>query len=1068
MAVFKIFGSSAGSGKTFTLTKSFLALVLAEEDPRYFKRILAITFTNDAANEMKGRILETLKELAQPDANSKMLASLQLELPHLSLMEISQRASKIFLEIIHNYSDFAVKTIDSFINQIVNSFSFDLNISQNYAIRLDQDVVLKEAVDKLLEKIGKPDQEALTELLSDFSLDKIEQEKNWNKMAEELAQFANVLLDDDKLAQLSRNQHLDFQDFQQIKNQIKAANKQILAEIKAFAAKGLALIEKSGLSCDDFSYGKSGVFGLYQKLYDSPEDIILKAGEYPKARHVDAFENNVWYAKKLKNTDIGHQIDAITPQLLAIGLELCSFKEASGKYLALKQIDGSLLKMALLFLIKEELQNLMKSRNEVFLAEFNRWILQIVMAEPVPFIYERIGEKFNHLLIDEFQDTSNAQFFNLLPLIDNSLSKDFFSMLVGDPKQSVYSWRGGNIQLMIDLMTQNEAGLKANPISSAVLNGQIDNLMAYTSTENLQNNYRSQPEIVAFNNSFFKFLSENLQAKYPYVAKVFEDVAQFSPSTPKSAGHVEISFVPFEKGEHLVLTQLQPLIANLITKGYSSGDIAILCRKNKEATLVANFIQELGYEVNSSDSLKVIYNTEVDFLVALLSLVHSPESRFLKFEVLQFFRKIKVDDFSKSQNIAELISADMGAFFHAIHLGLDLDKILDMDYYFLTEYFIEVFDLKQNLAALPYLSTFSDIVLNYYHKESKMLGDFLEYWEITKHKVNIQNKSKDAITVTTIHKSKGLEYPVVILPFVNWSTELNIQAELWLDVSFLEYEELKVANGKLQSAPFRFDRGDKMPLLASQMKHYDELNYIENLNMLYVAFTRPVEAMYIFSPFDHWQNVKGIGGLLKEYLENSGQFEPHKLTYLLHEGIGKVESHVSFTPVEIFEVPKFGVATQSNALKIKADALMMPIDISKKVEMGTVIHAAFERIKTEEDVWPTLNQIKHEGWFSSEKFDDFTQKVWAVVQHPLLEGLFWGGHEILTETDILGNEQAAARPDRVVFTASEVFIVDYKTGEKNASHKVQLKKYGQLFVAMGYENIHLLLVYLDPLEVVRV
>jgi ATP-dependent helicase/nuclease subunit A len=832
----------------------------------------------------------------------------------------------------------------------------------------------------------------------------------------------------------------------------------------------LALIAANELNEKDFTQGKRGVFGLYWKLAFFPEELLTDAS-YPKNYHLEAFENDKWYTEKNKNSIVALKIDSIKGELAQIGREIYDHLNVAPKYIILNEIENSILKIPLLFLVKQEMDLMMKERKEVFLSDFNRWILDIVVKEPVPFIYERIGEKYKNLLIDEFQDTSNSQFFNLLPLIDNSLSNGNFNLIVGDVKQSVYKWRGGNIQLMIDLVNRNSRGLKELNDSSNIQHHQVDTVNRFTDNQTLQVNFRSKREIIEFNNSFFESLVNNQHVEFPYIAKVFSDYKQELPPIPQIGGHAEINFVPYEKDSNLVLKELETLLCKLLNEGSKLSDIAILFRKNKEASEVANFLQLLGYEINSTDSLKLKSNSEVNFLVALLELVNNPTDTFKKFEVLEFFFLIN-SHISKSEfNMEELVKVEFSDFFSyflKFDIRVDVDELERFDYFSLMSYFINKFNLKLNSTSLPYLYAFQDLVLNYYYKKSRMLVDFLGYWLSVKETFSIQNKKENALTITTIHKSKGLEYPIVIMPYANWKTEPNPKEELWLDLEEIGYPELMDKNLKLRAAPFKLHKKFANSPLYEKILIQKELHFIENLNMLYVAFTRPIHSLYIFSPFNHQNKVQGVGVFLKTYLESKMLYSENCFKYVLQEGIPFKANIEEKKTKKTFLLKNLGLWSESPSLNIKVDASILNLNGSEKVTMGKLTHAAFELIKNESDVNLTLNKIKNEGWVSKENYENLKEQILKVTQHKDLKFLFHENNIVLNEVEIFSNKIGIQRPDRVVIIDNKVYVIDYKSGEKSSKHKSQLLSYGNLFREMGYQEIHLLLIYLDPLEIIKI
>jgi ATP-dependent helicase/nuclease subunit A len=1059
MSLFKIYGSSAGSGKTFTLTKEYLKLVLAEEDPRYFQRILAITFTNDAVNEMKVRILKALKEISVSDAQQSLIFRILLqELPTFSEDELKKRSLAIYNEILHEYNDFAVKTIDSFVNQIVSSFTFDLDLPFNYEINLDQSQILSEAVDNLLEKIGK--NEDLSQLILDFAMHKIEEDKSWNTLVEEIKKFGGNIFENEGSYLIERNLDLELSDIRKIKSQLIAFQKNTLNRIKELAQTGLDLMFRNGLTSEDFLYGKSGVYGFYEKLAGQPDDLFYSDTPYPKTRHLNAFEEGKWYKKGNPN---GSTIDSISQDLIGIANAVLSLK--TEKYYILSEINKNLLKIPLLVMIKEEMDIIKSDRNEVFLSEFNKKILDIVVKEPVPFIYERIGEKYDHLLIDEFQDTSNMQFFNLLPLIDNAISKNKANLIVGDPKQAIYKWRGGNIQLMIDLIQKNIEGLKANIESGEGQYFQIENVTRAGKVENLTVNYRSKTEIIKFNNSLFESLVQQYKREFPLIEDVFSDYFQDFPSVPNEGGYVGLEFLDSE--ETSVFERTLSQIHQILADGFKPSDIAILCRKNSQDSEMANFLQSQGFEINSVDSLKIYKNKEVSLLVSALRLIQQPDNKFFRFEFLQFY-ELFFQGTLHNQSIAELCDRPFSYFLE--FLEISESDLIEKDFYTLTEYLIEKFDLLKNRSAISYVFTFLDVQLQFYHKKSKNITDFLAYWEQKKDKFSVNNKSENAITVTSIHKSKGLEYPIVILPYLTWDTKPMSGSELWLDVSSLALPELQANNKALQSAPFGLGLKKHISFGREILEKHTELIFIENLNMLYVALTRPVERLYIWCHTKkgrtEWK-ADGLGNAFKAFLQNTNLLKEGQMNYGFGAEKLKQLQKAKEGNGDVFEMKFHKIFDKTQSLKLKISSDFKSLEREQKITLGNLIHAAFELIATKKDIHFAISKLVANGFLTEDLRGTVEQKIMEVIDNEELSVLFSEKALVKNEMEILSKGHPVQRPDRIVFVNDKVYVVDYKAGEKSEKHKIQIQGYGKLLRQMGYSQIELLIVYLEPLEILK-
>lgn len=1024
MPKFTIYSSSAGSGKTFTLTLEFLKLLLRSDNPMYFQRVLAMTFTNDAAGEMKNRILSALKSISS-GGRSPILEILEKELADIEPEVIRERASDVFHAILQNYSDFAVKTIDSFVNQVVSAFTMDLGLPFNYEIVLNPHDLVVEAVSRILERIGKD--EVLGQMVGDVAMDFLDENKNWNLLEQELVEFGKNIFNYSNAGLISLNGHMGHNQMLEIKQNIKAFRDEVRETTKANSRKALEIISSNGLDETDFTQGNKGIYGLFLKLSNNPDQLLEKT--IPNTYHLSAIEKDQWYSKKSPTAPV---VDGIKGQLQTLATEILALK--TDKLLALVRINKNLLKIPFIGIIREEIQEVLAEQNQVLLSDFNQKILDIVSQEPVPFVYERIGEKYNHILVDEFQDTSDMQFFNLLPLFENALSKNYANLIVGDPKQAIYRWRGGNVRLMLDLIAKDGRYLQSK--STEVQHPQIETVISSAELKNLSVNYRSFGQVVAFNNG----LLESMLGTYPQqiLRDVFSDYKQQTPSGSDLGGYVSLNF--HEKEED-VPSKVVAEIAEICSRGYGLSDIAVLTRTKSEGASVAEALKQAGFPVQSEEALKLVNSKSVKLLVAGMKLAAQPESVFAKFEFLQFFLVVQNRETSDYdlQYICNLPIDSFLAYFS--EFGVDITQILSYSPYYLAEYLAQVLDLHD-----AYVFTFLDFVLGYISKKPQVLSGVLEHWETKKDSLSLSSSQADAIHVTTIHKSKGLEYPVVLMPYVKWKTTPKTTEEVWFEV---DYPELQTEGGALHAAPFKFS--DRLDFTNTILQEEEELILVENTNILYVGITRAVENLYV------WCETKpdaNIGKVFKDYLKNAGLWNEGLATYEFGEKTIK-EKKEKDKDQDLYHLD-FPDISQSEGLKLKA-----PDDVRQIY--GNVIHKAFERIKYRSDVDNVLAQLEKE-----EESDGLRESVLAVVNHPLLEGCFDTEAEVLVEPSILSAVSPVRRPDRVIIKEESVVVLDYKSGKKETSHRSQLKEYGRILHSMGYKKVQLLLVYLSPLEVVEI
>lgn len=1045
MSNFTIYSSSAGSGKTFTLTKEYLKLILSRDNPLYFQKVLAVTFTNDAAKEMKERIVSALKEIKA--SKGELLKILIQELSPINEEDIVQRAAKAHYEILQNYNDFAVKTIDSFVNQIVSTFTFDLNLPYNYEIVLDTSELVDEAVKNLLNRVGES--EELSAMFTDFALSKVEEDKSWNSLETDISSYANKNIFEQNYAELIElNIGVSHEEALEIRKKINSYCKNLENEVKTLAQKASQIISENGILIEDFSYGSSGIGAFFQKLSESPEELLTRNSKMPNSRVLAALYEDKWYGSKSAKA---RQIDHIKAELNEIGIQILSLKDE--KYSILKSIDKDLLKIPFLALIKTELNKILTEKNQVVLADFNRKILEVVSREPVPYIYERIGEKYNHFLIDEFQDTADIQFFNLIPLLENALSKNFYNLMVGDPKQAIYSWRGGNVRLMLDLIQSSKEylGKKVSELQQSQLDGIINNV----AVKNLNINFRSREEIVHFNNQLFKNIVEGLESEN--AKNVFSDYFQYCPEKPKKDGFVSVSVLNKETDDWT--EKLLNLIPEILEDGYALSDITILCRRGKEGIEVAELLRKAGYAIKSTEVLKLKNCIEIKFLVSALKFFSKPGEMFEKFEFLEFFFILKNID-SSDFELRKICGKSKNEFLEfLLTFGIDIRESDGLSSYELCEYLIDRFSLFDNKNAHSYLFAFLDFALDFSLKNPKQLSDFLAVWELKKEKLSVASNIGNAIEISTIHKSKGLQYKIVIIPFLNWNTEPNNRDKVWIKLNELNYAELDSGVSRIHAAPFSF--AEKFTFNQDILSQERDFLFIENLNILYVALTRAVDRQYLWI----WGKETAKGGLkidgLGQYLYGFAFKNPDVLEVQFGQKSKKIlETETAAIPEEILNIPKTFIKD--------AELKISHVDRNEQQEEGKLIHTAFERISIAEDTENALAFLLENDLISETETPELKHKIEAVIKHPELHFLFSKDVKIKNELEILSSHSPVKRPDRLIFRGSEVYVLDYKTGQKSSSHRQQLKEYKNLLLQMGYKDVKALLVYLDPLEVIKI
>ncbi|NTW32413.1 MAG: UvrD-helicase domain-containing protein, partial [Bacteroidetes bacterium] len=624
---FKVYKSSAGSGKTFTLVREYI--ILALKKPDQFRHILAITFTNKAAGEMKERIIHYLRELSAdtPDINSvacKFLLPDIIKETNLNEKEIFFKARQVLNSILHNYSDFAICTIDSFVHRIIRSFAHDLKIPLNFEVEMDIEKIISEAIDLLISKVGTD--ELLTKILVEFTEAKTDDEKSWH-IENDLQTFAKQLFKEDNFLHLEKIRSLSISDFLEIRKKIVKLISFFENEITKTSKEAKELIAQNNISIESFYQGNKGIGTYFENLANGNFDKII-----PNSYVTASIEQDKWYAGKADAVDKA-KIDTIKDQLINIYQDIEKLKEKQYKnYILYKLIFANIYPVAVLNEIEKIIEEIKIEDNILPISEFNRMISKVVISQPVPFIYERIGEKYQNYMVDEFQDTSVLQWMNMLPLIENSLSYDQFNMIVGDGKQAIYRFRGGDVEQFALLPK-----LPAEIADQFSLERAAAISRNYTE-KNLSSNFRSKAEIIDFNNKFFSHILENSS---PYIKSIYDKCTQeFNPEN--TGGCIQLDFIRKDDTENyndISLNKITEILQELIEHNFSFRDIAILCRSNMDASNIAKHLLINGVNVISEESLLINGSENVSFLLALASFISNTDNEIAKYRVLYYLLK---------------------------------------------------------------------------------------------------------------------------------------------------------------------------------------------------------------------------------------------------------------------------------------------------------------------------------------------------------------------------------------------------------------------------------------------
>lgn len=909
--MFHVYTSSAGSGKTYTLTKEYLKLALGDHasengfNPTYFRKILAITFTKDAAQEMKARVLGKLLAFSKnedKDLQEKIASEI-----HISTDELRKRAKKTFEQIIYKYSDFSISTIDSFTNRIVSAFTQELNVPLNYELDMDTDSLTNNAADELIAKVGQEEHKEITDFLLNFLIDELENGVNWRDLRKNLSDFTKQLYNEKSRPIARKLAKMNLKTYTEIINQLQQVIYDFEEPLKQTADNTLQLIKNQGLSVEDFSYKDKGVFNVFVKLQAKRFEPNLFG-----ARALEALQNGKWAGNTPNKAIVGQIQDKLQTALQFLHEQWTKHYK---NYLLAKECLKNLYKVALTNDIHKAVEEVKVKNNLVYIAETNEKIAKIVQSEPVPFIYERIGERFQHLLIDEFQDTSVLQWHNLLPLVENSLANGNMNLIVGDAKQAIYRWRGGEMEQIVHLAYASDPEQSSDSVrklnelakthfydqaeASQLISERYQTLKNSTQRKNLDTNFRSNSEIIQFNNIFFDIVADFIQKDAPIAKQVYDE--QFKQKVPAHAtpnGQVDVIFKAkneLESYEDQVKNEVLRIIEEVLAKGFELKDIALLFRNKNKAVQIATLLKEKGYPVISVDSLVVSSDQKVNFLMALLKVVANPENNLAKSEAVYLFYKTilqTIPNQEQNELIRKAVYSKNASLHNFLQLFAEKGYFIDYNYiqslslYEMVEEFLRIFKiLEHHPTRLEFVFRFLDWILEFEKKKQHNLNDFIQEWNKKRADIAVDIPlGSNAITITTIHKSKGLEYPVVLVPFADWEIERK-ETNIWIDTERLE---IPLENDK--KPPYLLTRmsRNENEVISEQQNEERCKNSLENLNLMYVAFTRAVNQLYIIAKADtkHSTYRNSVSHWIKVFFENFKEYYPEyaqKVHQINHE-----------------------------------------------------------------------------------------------------------------------------------------------------------------------------------------
>ncbi|WP_434503734.1 UvrD-helicase domain-containing protein [Prevotella sp.] len=1071
-----VYRASAGSGKTFTLALEYIKLLV--ENPQSFRQTLAVTFTNKATEEMKMRILSDLYGIAKGLKNSDTLLDKIKESSAFSEQQIRDRAWLSLQLLIHNYNYFRVETIDAFFQTVLRNLAKELDLSANLKIELNDAQVEQQAVDELIESLDETS--LLLYWILDYIHENIEDDKSWNVISQIKNFGLNIFKDYYKKNQKELSQILDQKDFfknysQKLRN-IRSKAKAQLAEV---ADNFFDTIEANGYGVDDFSRKSSGPCGYFIKLKSG--DFVDDEKIFNKTAQEAAFIPERWVVKKLAKP--GEPIyDFVCDTLMqmlnnAENIRIKQVKLYKSADLTLRHLS----QLRLLGCIGDKVTELNNEVNRFMLSDTQTLLSSMIEDSDSPFIFEKIGTQLQNIMIDEFQDTSTVQWENFKVLLKETMSREGKNLIVGDVKQSIYRWRSGDWRLLNDIDKQFSEG--------------------EVSECSLATNYRSSKNIVRFNNEFFKCaseieyneLSEINGQEAEQMRKAYADVEQQIPENKdnENIGKVEIKLLPDEDYTESMLAQTLEKVKELKSLGVADKDIAILVRTNPLIRQIGDYFMQNMPEVQlvSDEAFHLDASQAVNIMVYAMKVLAMPDDEIALASLVKVYIKsikgntLKDNDIFQGSEYSESLLPE--AFLK------NKDALLGLPLMDLAEALFSIFDLNILDSQNAYICAFYDKLSEYMQDGIPDLRDFIVKWDDNIHNCSIQSSDENGIRLITIHKSKGLEFRFVIMPFCDWKLEKN--NVIWCQPNVSPYNELPVV-------PVDFSKKQMMgSIYEADYTHEHLQNMVDNLNLLYVALTRAEIGLYIYGKRDKNGTtrsaiIEGCLGSVSNILgaqvvgdyadyQQAIEFEfgelPQDLSVKEKADDGNIFKGVSTNEtlsIKNYENNvKFRQSNKSDEF-VKAGIEDEQAMLKKEfINVGNVMHSILSEIKTEKDIDSSLRKLEEEGVvYDNNITSDKLQKMLRdSFNNDLVKEWFSDKWQVFNECAILkvnpeNNKVETKRPDRVMTDGKKMIVVDFKFAAPREEHKVQVKEYMQLLHDMGYSDVNGYLWYIYSKNIIEI
>ena len=1070
-----VYKASAGSGKTFTLASEYITLVV--KNPQDYKKILAVTFTNKATQEMKTRILSQLYGIAHKLPDSQAYYEQVLQKTCFPELTIRENAAEALSLLTHHYNEFRVQTIDAFFQSVLRNLARELNLTANLRIDLNDEQVEAQAVDELINSLEEGE-EVLT-WIRDYIDKNIEDDKGWNVIGQ-IKDFGKNIFKDfykEHKAELD-NRFREESFFDDFITDLRKIRKESPKKVKEQAGKLLQKISDAGVDTGYFIKGLCGyIIKQFEneptddgpsanvlKCLDSPDNWLLKKCPAGEKERINTFISESWYNDLL---------------LLEQYRKEC-WKEYQSSNLTLKHLS----QLRLLHAISEAVDEINKDTNRFMLSNTQSLLSTLMKDTDTPFVFEKMGAYLKHIMIDEFQDTSTIQWTNFRKLLDNCMAQiESHNLIVGDVKQSIYRWRQGDWKLLNNIEYDfSEEQIKIEP---------------------LETNYRSEENIIRFNNAFFtqaviqtvkELESDDIKGASQLI-EAYKEIEQ-KPRKDDGKGSVHIKLFPYDKkavSEYYenVLNELVSNIRELLNRGYKQKDIAILVRSKGVIQDIADKFQgEFGTDVSivSDEAFQLDASLAVNVIIAALRLLTHPDDKLTESKLVKLYQQqVKQTDRDNNALFVDEGERELKYFLPSGYVD-KFDFLLRSSLVDLVDEIYSLFNLGSLEGQSAYVCTFYDTLNEYLRDHPADIDDFIEEWEDSLSSNTIQSDEVDGIRLITIHKSKGLEYDNVLIPFCDWGLEKTVGNTIWCPG-----DNKEKPYGDLPLIPIDFSKKMIGTVFEDDYKEEHLQNTVDNMNLLYVAFTRAGKNLFITgkkaskTTFTKLQNgntatdrsqiiqlvIDNLANELPEAtVDDAGDKEAISFDFgtLLdcEQHVDKemsTENPFELTPkthklkIETFPHPvSFRQSNKSHDFINGED--IDPSDVNRYIKVGNILHQLFSTILTEADIEPRLKELEQEGVIYNDEVTsrELQNKIVNALMNEKVKDWFSSRWKLFNECTILDYDKESGdihehRPDRVMTDGKEIIVVDFKFGKPREEYHEQVQRYMSLLMRMGYEKV---------------